>query len=134
VNCKDKDIKNNIATLISHVCLDHNILAKTIHHAINFTSTEVKLLAIRCRINQVIQVTDVTCIIIITDAIHSVRQIFDSLSHSYQLQSITITQDLKAFFNKNSYNSTDFWDCPDSTKIDLPFSLLTKKQNNSTTL
>ena len=37
-------------------------------------------------------------IIIITDAIHSARQIFNLLSHPYQLQSIIILQDLKAFF------------------------------------
>ena len=76
-------IRNNVATSISHVCLGHNILAKTIHHAVNVISTEVKLFVIRCRINQVIQVIDIVCIIVITDAIHSTRWIFDSSSHSY---------------------------------------------------
>jgi len=76
-------IRNNIATSISYVCLGHNILAKTIHHAVNVISTEVKLFVIRCRINQVIQVIDTACIIVITDAIHSTRWIFDSSSHPY---------------------------------------------------
>jgi len=47
----DASIKNNIATLISDVCSSHNILAKTIYHAINFTSTEVELFTIRYGIN-----------------------------------------------------------------------------------
>ena len=66
-------IKNNVAISISQVHLGHNILAKTIHHAVNVISTKVKLFAIRCRINQVIQVIDAACIIVITDAIHSTR-------------------------------------------------------------
>jgi len=41
---------------ILHVCLGHNILAKTIHYAINAISTKIELFAIRCGINQVIQV------------------------------------------------------------------------------
>jgi len=36
-------IKNNVAMSISHVCLDHNILAKTIYHAISVILTEIKL-------------------------------------------------------------------------------------------
>ena len=76
-------IRNNVATSISHVCLGHNILAKNIHYAVNVISNEVKLFVIRCRINQVIQVIDIACIIVITDAIHSTRWIFDSLSHPY---------------------------------------------------
>jgi len=69
----DASIKNNVATSISHVCFDHNILAKTIHHAINITSIEVELFTIRCSINQVVQVVNTTYIIIITNAIHSTR-------------------------------------------------------------
>ena len=50
-------------------------------------------------------------IIVITDTIHTVRKIFDSSFHLYQLHSIAISQDLKAFFNKSSNNSIAFWDC-----------------------
>ena len=66
-------IKNNIAMTISYVCLGYNILVKTIHYTVNITSTEMELFAIRCGINQVIQVINVICIIVITDAIHLVR-------------------------------------------------------------
>ena len=44
-------------------------------------STETELFAIRCKINQTVQLNNTLCIIIITDAIYSVRYIFDSLSH-----------------------------------------------------
>ena len=117
VNCKDKNIKkahfhkldknfkdipSNFKTiivisnasinaiLISHICLDHNTIAKTIYYAVNIISTETELFAIRYGINQVVQVANISHIIVITDAIHLVRQIFDLSFHSYQLQSITI--------------------------------------------
>jgi len=101
---------------IAHVCLGQNIIAKTIYHAVNITSTKAELFAIRCRINQVIQVTDVLYIIVITDAIHSVRCIFNSSSHHYQIQSIAIAQDLRSFFEKSIHNSIKFWDCPSNAK------------------
>jgi len=47
----DASIKNNITTSISHVYSFSGLLKKTIHHAINVTSTEAKLFAIRCSIN-----------------------------------------------------------------------------------
>jgi len=37
---------------ITHICYGYNIVAKTIHHAINITMTEAKLFAIRYGINQ----------------------------------------------------------------------------------
>ena len=118
----DASIKNNATTPIAHIHSGPNIIAKTIHHTVNITSTKAELFAIRCGINQVVQVTD---------AIHSVRCIFDSSSHSYQLQSITIAQDLRTFFEKNTYNSIKFWDCPSNTKW-IIIQLLTKKQKDIT--
>ena len=75
---------------------------------------EAKLFAIRCGINQAVQ--DVTNIIVITDTIHATRWIFDLSSHSNQLQSIVIVQDLRAFFNKSFNNTIAFWDCLSSEK------------------
>ena len=112
----DANIKNNIATLISYICFGQNTLAKIIYHAINVTFTEVELFAIRCDINQVVQVVNATHIIVITNAIHSAKHIFDLSSHSYQLQFIAILQDLRAFLNKNSNNSIAFWNCFSSAK------------------
>jgi len=59
-------IKNNITTSILHICNDQNIIAKTIHYAMNITSTEAELFAIRCGINQAIQVPKVEQIIVTT--------------------------------------------------------------------
>jgi len=112
----DTSIKNNIATLILHIYSGQNILAKTIHYTINVTSTKIELFSIRCEINQVIQVPNAENIIIITDTIHSARYIFDLSFHSYQLHSITISQDLRAFFNKSSNNSITFQDFSSSAK------------------
>ena len=60
----DANIKNN-------VWLDYSIIAKTIHHAINITSTKTELFATRCGINQAIQVSDVFYIIVITNSSHT---------------------------------------------------------------
>jgi len=53
--------------------MGHNILAKTIHYAINATLTKAELFTIRYGINQAVQVTKVMYIIIITDAIYLAR-------------------------------------------------------------
>ena len=79
----DISVKNNVTTSILHVYSGQSILAKTIHHAVNVTSTKTELFTIKCGINQATHFQDVYCIIVITDTIHSVRQIFDSFSHSY---------------------------------------------------
>jgi len=109
-------IKNNVATLILHICSCCNILVKTLHHATNVTSTEAELFLIRCSINQAVQVINAKKIIVVIDGIHAARHIFDSSVHPYQLHSIAISQDLRAFFNKDSNNSIAFWDCPSSAK------------------
>ena len=107
----DASIKNNVATLISHVHSGQNILVKTIHHTINITSTEIELFLIRCGINQAVQIPNTKNIIIITDTIHAARWIFDLYFHLYQLYSITISQNLRAFFNKSPNNLIAFWNC-----------------------
>jgi len=112
----DASIKKNVATSTLYIYSKSNILSKTIHHAVNITSAETELFTIRYGINQVVQVQDVKNIIVITDAIHATRYIFDSSIHPYQLQSIAIVQDLRAFFTKSSNNSIAFWDCPSSEK------------------
>ena len=112
----DTSIKNSVATSILHVFPGGNFLAKIIYHTINVTSTKAKLFAIRYSINQAVQVLNPTHIIVITNTIHSARRIFNSLFHSYQLQLITISQDLRIFFNKNSNNSINFWNCSSSIK------------------
>ena len=94
----------------------YNSIKKTIHHVVNISSTKVELFAIRYVINQAIQISKVFHIIIITNAIHLVKRIFDSTIHPYQLQSIAIDQDLRAFFNKYAQNSINFWDCSNNTK------------------
>jgi len=47
----DASVNNNVATSIAYVHSFNNPLKKILHHAINITSTEVKLFAIRCGIN-----------------------------------------------------------------------------------
>ena len=75
----------------------------------NVMSTKAELFVIRCRINWAIQMQNTAHIIIITDAIPAAKWIFDTYNHPYQLHSITISSDLRGFFQKNSSNSISFW-------------------------
>jgi len=50
----DASVKNNITTLILHIHQDSNIIAKTIHYAINVTFTEMELFSVRYGINQAV--------------------------------------------------------------------------------
>ena len=47
----DTNIKNQVVTSITHICYSHNIMAKTIHHAVNIITTKAKLFVIRYGIN-----------------------------------------------------------------------------------
>jgi len=52
-------IKNQVATSITHIYVSNNPVIKTLYHVVNVTSTEAKLFAIRCGINQATQIDDV---------------------------------------------------------------------------
>ena len=73
----DTSIKNNITTSVLHIYKEQKIIAKTIHHVMNVISTKAKLFAIRCSINYVTQMQNITHIIIITDTIPAPKYIFD---------------------------------------------------------
>ena len=74
----DTSIKNNVAMSIIYIHLHLNPIKKTLYHAIGITSTVAELFAIRCGINQAIQIQEVSHIIIITDSIYVIHWIFDS--------------------------------------------------------
>lgn len=101
-------IKNNIATSISYIFKGQEIITKSIHHTMNMTSTKAKIFAIRCGINHIIHLQNVTQIVVITNAILAAKQIFNSSVYPYQLHSIAILKDLKEFFTTNSDNSIMF--------------------------
>jgi len=104
----DTSVKNNVATLISHIHRGQEIIAKTVHHTINVIFSEAKLFTIRCGINHATQLQDVLYIVVITNAIPVAKRIFDSKIHPQQLHSIAISKDLKAFSKKNLNNSIKF--------------------------
>ena len=81
----DTSIRNNVAMSISHIHSSLNDIKKTIHHAVNIASTEAKLFAIRCGINQAIQILEATHIIVVMNAIYVAEHIFYFTIHSYQL-------------------------------------------------
>jgi len=73
-------LEDNVATYITQIHSYSNSIKKTLHHAINITTTEAELFTIRCRINQATQVTNVFHIIIITNTIYLAQHIFDLLN------------------------------------------------------
>jgi len=112
-------IKNNVATSIAHIHTHHKLLIKTIYYAVNVTSTEAELFAIRCGINQATHINNFSKIIVITDSIHVVKRIFDPSVHPFQVQSAAVLSDLRYFFNCHTNNSIEFWKCPSHLKWHL---------------
>jgi len=119
----DASIKNNIATSISHIHSYNKPIIKTIHQAINITTTKAELFIIRCSINQAINISNLKHIIIVTDSIHTTERIFDSSSYPYQTHSTTISMELREFFKKDINNCINFWDCPSKVKWPLHLSV-----------
>ena len=79
----DVSIKNYITTFISHIHMHDKPIIKTIHCAINITSTKAKLFAICYSINQVVGFPQVEKIIVITDFLYTTKSIFDSSIYPY---------------------------------------------------
>jgi len=77
----DANIKNDIATSISHIHIANLSLTKMVHHAAFVSSTEAELFTIRCGINQTCIKENISKIIVITDSIHAAKKIFDSKLH-----------------------------------------------------
>jgi len=108
----DANIKNNIATAISHMYIPNRPLSKTHHHSAFVMSIEAELFTIRCGINQASSIDNISKIIVATDSIHAARKIFDILPHPYQIHTTAILKDLCTFFSKNLINSIEFWKSP----------------------
>jgi len=90
----DASIKNNVATSISHIHIHNKPITKTLHNALNVTSTEAELFTIRCGINQATNNNKISKIIVVMDSIHTVKRIFDSSTHPFQRYSVSILKDL----------------------------------------
>jgi len=115
----DASIKNDVATFISHTHTYNRPIIKTIYHTVYVTSTEVELFAIRCGINQVLNLDNMSKVIVITDSIHMARKIFELSVHPYQVQSAAILSDLRKFFMHHENNFIEFWECSSCLKWHL---------------
>ena len=101
----DASIKNQVATSISHIHIYNKQVIKMIHHAINVTTTEAKLFAIRCGINQTTNLQGIRKIVVITD---SARKIFNYSLYSFQVHMTSISNKLRRFFDTNNSNTIEF--------------------------
>jgi len=107
----DASIKNQVTTSISHIHSFNKPIVKTLHRAINVTTAEAELFAIRCGINQVVADPCIKYVVVITNSLHIARKIFDSSTHPYQIYSAAISTELREFFSKDFMNCIEFWDC-----------------------
>jgi len=80
----DTSIRNNVIISIMYIHLYSNPIRKTFYHAVNVTITETELFTIKYGINQAIQITNTSYIIIVTDSIHLAQYIFNSSIYPYQ--------------------------------------------------
>ena len=83
-----------MATSIAYIHIHNKPIVKTLHHVINVNSIEAELFTIICRINQAITSSGISKIIIITDSIHTAKKIFDFMSHSFQIYTLSILHEL----------------------------------------
>jgi len=67
----EASIKNNVATSIAHIHVHDKPITKTLHHALNVTSTKAGLFTIRCGINQATNIGNISKVIVVTDLIHA---------------------------------------------------------------
>jgi len=115
----DASIKNDIATLVSHICIRDNPLIKTVHHVAYVTSTKAELFTIRCRLSQACNKENISQIIVVTNSIHMAKKIFDTKSHSYQIHMTAILNELWQFFTTCQGNHIEFWEYPSQLKWNL---------------
>ena len=115
----DANVKNNVSTSIAHIHIRDRPIMKTLHHTLNVMSTEAKLVAIRCSINQATNHNFISTVIIITDSIHVVRKIFNLSSHPYQKYMVSILKKLCSFFLCHPDNCIEFWECTSHSKWHL---------------
>jgi len=101
----DTSIKNNVTTSITHIHVYDKSVIKTLHYAVNITTTEAELFTIRCSINQATSISGISKIVVITDLLHAAQRIFDSLLHPFQIHSVFISNELRRFFLQNLNNS-----------------------------
>ena len=66
-----------------HVHSHNKPVIKMIHKVVNVTTTKAKLFAIRCGINQAVDITNIDHIVIILNSLHTAKKIFDFLLYSY---------------------------------------------------
>jgi len=80
----DASIKsNNVTTSVAYIHSYNNPVRKTVYYAINIISIGAELFVLRCGINQAIHISDISCIIDITDVIHIVEKIFNMLNYPF---------------------------------------------------
>ena len=78
----DASIKSNAATVVAHVyTYPHAHPAKTTHHAMNVTSTEAELFAIRAGVAEALKNPDVNKIVIFTDSMQAAKLAIDPTFH-----------------------------------------------------
>ena len=70
-------LKNNVSMSISYIHSHSEQVKKMVYHTVNIMMTDAELFAIRYEINQAIIIPNTSCIVVITDTIHSAQQVFD---------------------------------------------------------
>ena len=79
---------------LNEVCdRDHEIITKTVHHAMNVLSTEAEIFVIRYGISWASKIQNITYIVVITDVIYIAKHIFNTFIYPQQLHIIAISSD-----------------------------------------
>ena len=115
----DASVKNSVAMSISHIHVHNKPVVKTLHHAVNITSTEVEFFVLHCDINQATSSHEISKIIVITNSFHATKKIFNMSSHPLQKHSALTLKNLREFFSHYPDNTIEFWECPSKSNWHL---------------
>ena len=115
----DASVKNNVASSITYIHIFNKPVVKTLHHAINITSSEAEFFTIRCGINYAILSQETSKIIVVTDSIYIAKKIFNLSLYMLQKQAASILSELREFFNCHPTNTIEFWECPSKSNWHL---------------
>ena len=116
----DTSTKRGIyAVSVAHGWQNKSLVFNLEYTALNVTSSEAEIFAIRCGINKATTLEEINQIIVIMDSIQCAQKLFDTSNHSLQGHTIATSHCLRAFFKKNPANSIHFWDCPSDDRWPL---------------
>jgi len=112
----DGGVKNGTITAISHIWHANTRIKRLQMHAMNASSTEAEIMAMRIGLEFALSIEDIKHITLITDSIHAAKKIFDTTIHPYQSLITPLATKIHEFFAKLADHIISIWHYPSNLK------------------